>query len=72
MVMEHPSEVEEFDRIVSTLGKEHLGLRASVVPSPIAAVQAVIVTGRARSAGYACGTSWPWQFERELAAGQFE
>ena len=59
MVIEHPPEVDEFERIVRTLGKEHLGLRARVVPSRVPAVQAVIVAGRTRSAGYACGTSWP-------------
>jgi hypothetical protein len=72
MVIEHPSEVEQFERIVSALGKEHLGLSAKVVPSPVPAVQAVVIIGPARSAGYACGTSWPSQFERDLAAGQFE
>lgn len=71
MVIELQPEVEQFERIVSTLGKEHLGLRAKVVPSRIAAIQAVIVSGASRSAGYACGTSWPWQFERDLATGQF-
>lgn len=64
-------QVDEFDRIVTVLGKEHLGLRARVVPSRIAAIRAVIVSGTARCAGYACGTSWPWQFERDLAAGHF-
>jgi hypothetical protein len=72
MVIELQPEVEQFDRIVNTLGKEHLGLRATVVASPVPAIQAVIVTGPARSTGYACGTSWPWQFERDLAAGQFD
>jgi GTP-sensing pleiotropic transcriptional regulator CodY len=72
MVIELQSEVEQFDRIVSTLGREHLGLRATVVASRVAAIQAVIVAGPKRSAGYACGTSWPRQFERDLAAGQFD
>jgi hypothetical protein len=70
--MEHAREVDEFERIVSTLGKQHLGLRASVVASRIEAVQAVIVCGRKRSAGYGCGSTWPRQFERELAAGRFD
>lgn len=68
---ERPSQVHEFDQIVRTLGKEHLGLKAQIVPSRIATIQAVVVSGSARSAGYACGRSWPWQFRHDLAAGYF-
>jgi hypothetical protein len=72
MVIEHPGAVDEFERIVSTWRKEYLGLRASVVASRVEAVQAVVVSGARRSAAYARGTSWPRQFERDLAAGRFD
>ena len=72
MVIEHAREVDEFERIVSTLGKQHLGLRASLVASRVQAIQAVIVSGRTRSAGYGCGSSWPRKFVRDLAEGQFD
>lgn len=68
---DHQQQVREFDQIVRTLGKEHLGLKAQIVPSRVANIQAVVVSGSARSAGYGCGTSWPWRFRHDLATGYF-
>ena len=72
MVIGRQQQVEEFEQIVRTFGKQHLGLTARIVPSRVAAIQAVVVCGPARSTGYACGASWPWQFKRDLAAGCFD